>query len=61
MYAIDERVSIVSRRTLTAGVVVGDLTPGVVTTGPKAGVITFVVDAGSKLVTVRVVLTLITV
>ena len=32
---------------------VGDLAPGVVTTGPGTGVDTFLVDAGSELVTVR--------
>ena len=50
---VTEGVSCVTRRTLTDGVVVGDLTPGVVTTGPWAGVNTLLVDAGSELTTVR--------
>ena len=32
---------------------VGDLTPGIVTTGPGTGVHTLLVDAGSQLTTVR--------
>ena len=50
---VTEGVSGVSRGTLTDGVVVGDLAPGVVTTGPRAGVHTLLVDAGSELTTVR--------
>ena len=43
----------VSWRTLTDGVVIGHLTPGIITTGAWAGVNTLLVDAGSELVTVR--------
>ena len=43
----------VSWRTLTDGVVIGHLTPGIITTGAWAGVNTLLVDAGSQLTTVR--------
>ena len=51
--AVTEGVSGVSRRTLADGVVVDDLTPGVVATSPRTGVDTLLVDAGRELVTVR--------
>ena len=53
LHTVAEGVSGVARGTLADGVVVGDLTPGVVTTGPGAGVHTLLVDAGSQLTTVR--------
>ena len=50
---VTEGVSGVSRRTLADGVVVDDLTPGVVATCSWTGVDTLLVDAGRELVTVR--------
>ena len=51
--AVTEGVSGVARGTMTDGDVVGNMTPGIDTTGPWAGVNTLLVDTGSLLVTVR--------
>ena len=50
---VTEWISLVSRGTLTDGVMVGHLTPGIIATGARAGVHTLLVDAGSQLITVR--------